>query len=152
MARKILSDIYLFKQLDEQELDRLESIAETRHFNSDDIIFDQGDEADSLYVIQYGSVQIRRNDDDTLGIRTLGSGSHFGEMSLIDEQKRSAGATVKEPSELVIIRYAPLLELLDAHPAIAVKFYRAIARYLSGRLRRTTTDLGFARERTMHHV
>lgn len=150
MAHPLLSSIYLFSQLTDPELEQVGAIAHTQHFAGSERIFDQGDRADALYVIKFGSVQIRyssREDDSATILRTLGSGAHFGEMSFIEEEKRSASATALEPSELIIIEYTRLAKLLDADPSIAVKFYRSVARYLSGRLRRTTTDLGFARER-----
>ncbi len=153
MARNILGNIYLFNQFSEAELERLESIAEAEKFSSGDRIFEQGDTADRLYVIKYGSVQIRQSDqgeDSKMVVSTMGSGSHFGEMSMIDDEKRSAGATAMEQSEIIVIRYPALLKLLDQQPAIAVKFYRSIARYLSGRLRRTTTSLEFVRDRGLH--
>lgn len=150
MTCKILGNIYLFNQLTESELEQLEAIAEIRGFKVNERIFAQGDIADSLYVIRYGSVEIRQGADTLIALRTLGSGSHFGEMVFIDGEKRSADATVMERSEIVVIRYAALLDLLEHEPAIAVKFYRSIARYLSGRLRQTAADLNFARERSLH--
>ncbi|TAM12492.1 MAG: cyclic nucleotide-binding domain-containing protein [Nevskiaceae bacterium] len=150
MAQTLLSSIYLFSQLTDPELEQVNAIAQTRHFAGSERIFDQGDGAEALYVIKFGSVQIRyssKDDDSAMVLRTLGSGAHFGEMSFIENAKRSASATALEASELVIIEYARLERLLNAEPLIAVKFYRSVARYLSGRLRRTTTDLGFARDR-----
>lgn len=150
MAHQLLGNIYLFSQLDDDELGQVEAIAQDRRFNAGERIFSQGDDADAVYVIKFGSVQIRhssKDDDSSMIVRTLGSGSHFGEMAFIENEKRSAGASALESSELVVIEYNRLSRLLDEQPAIAVKFYRSMARYLSGRLRKTTTDLGFARER-----
>ncbi|HEU0197656.1 MAG TPA: cyclic nucleotide-binding domain-containing protein [Nevskiaceae bacterium] len=155
MAQSLLCNIYLFSQLEDDEMARVEGIAQERRYSGGERIFDQGDEADALYVIKFGSVQIRQNnkdDDASMIVRTLGSSSHFGEMSFIEAEKRSASVNVMEPSELIIIEYAKLAKLLDAEPKLAMKFYRAVARYLSGRLRRTTTDLGFARDRNLRSV
>jgi hypothetical protein len=41
--------------------------------------------------------------------------------------------------------------LLEGSPPIASKFYRALARFLSNRLRQTTTDMSFAREKNLRH-
>ncbi len=86
-------------------------------------------------------------DNNTVMLATLGSGAHFGEMSLLDAEPRSATARTLEDSELVVIAYDKLRAVLDAQPAIAAKFYRALALYLGGRLRATSSDLNFARSR-----
>ena len=44
-----------------------------------------------------------------------------------------------------------LRKVLDANPTISVKVYHSIALFLCGRLRVTTTDLSFARERNIRH-
>lgn len=149
MAQQLLGNIYLFSQLADDDLAKVEAIARDQRFSARELIFHQGDDADALYVIRYGSVQIRydnKKDDTSTIVRTLGSGSHFGEMGFIADEQRSAGVTALEDSELAVIEYSLLGKLLEQEPAIAVSFYRSMARYLSGRLRKTTDDLGFARD------
>ena len=47
--------------------------------------------------------------------------------------------------------YDKVKSLLDRPPAMASKFYRSLARFLSNRLRQTTTDMGYAREKNLRH-
>ncbi len=82
---------------------------------------------------------------------TLGSGSHFGEMALIDGAKRSARAETLEPTHMFRFDYDKVTALLDRSPATAAKLYRSMARFLSNRLRQTTTDMSFAREKNLRH-
>lgn len=154
MSTSLLSNIYLFDQFTEEELHRIAAVSKEERYSAGEHLFDQGDEAHSLYVIKYGSVQLQQNvspDSATMVVSTLGSGAHFGEMSLIDDDKRSTTAIAMEKSEIVVIEYDTLLKVLDETPTLAAKFYRALAHYLSGRLRRTTADLGYSRERNLHH-
>ncbi|MDN5873702.1 MAG: cyclic nucleotide-binding domain-containing protein [Sinobacteraceae bacterium] len=149
MAQQILGNLYLFSRLADEDLAKVEAIARDQHFAAGQRIFSQGDDANAFYVIKNGSIQIRhtgKNDNADTIVRTLGSGSHFGEMAFIESEKRSAGVTALEDSDLVVVEYSQLNKLLEAEPLIAVEVYRSLACYLSGRVRQTTTDLGFARD------
>ncbi len=146
----LLNKIYLFKDLSPEELDQVASAAKLESLIPGDDIFSEGAEAHSLYVIKFGSVKIQHSaKTETIDVITLGTGSHFGEMAFVDGEPRSASATVLEPTELVRIEYQDLHKVLDSSPAIAVKVYRSIALYLCGRLRSTTTDFSFAREKNL---
>lgn len=148
MARHILSDIYLFKTFSQDELAALEAVAEPRSLSGGTVLFEEGDKADALLVVKFGSVQISQSgDNNTVMLATLGTGAHFGEVSFLDGEPRSATARTMEQSEIVVISYAALQKFLDARPAVAAKFYREMAQYLGSRLRTTTSDLNFARAR-----
>jgi CRP/FNR family cyclic AMP-dependent transcriptional regulator len=146
--RSLLRNVYLFSAFSDAELGQIEDIAEPQTHTGSAELFREGQIADSLLIIKYGSVQIAQSgDNNTVMLATLGSGAHFGEMSLLDDEPRSATARTLEDSELVVIPYSKLRGVLDAQPAIAAKFYRALALYLGGRLRATSSDLNFARSR-----
>lgn len=146
--RSLLRNVYLFSDFSDTELEQIEDIAEPQSHAGSVELFREGQDADSLLVIKYGSVQIAQSgDNNTVMLATLGSGAHFGEMSFLDQEPRSATARTLEDSELVVIPYVKLQATLDAAPAIAAKFYRALAQYLGGRLRATSSDLNFARSR-----
>jgi CRP/FNR family transcriptional regulator, cyclic AMP receptor protein len=72
--------------------------APVRTYNAGDVIFRQGDEAEELYVIQSGTVEIRLGNRllDTLPERSI-----FGEMALIDDAPRSATAIAATDVTLV---------------------------------------------------
>lgn len=148
----LLQNISFFKELSPAELQTVNGIAKVETYGPGDKVFEEGDKADALYVIKFGSVRIshsaRNNEVD---IAQLGSGSHFGEMSFVDGEPRSATVEALEKSELVWIGFAELKSLFDKHPAIAVKAYKSLAHFLCRRLRVTTTDLSFAREKNIRH-
>ena len=75
----------------------------------------------------------------------LGSGSHFGEMALVDQGPRSASVTTDGPARLLVIRREPFYELIRAEQKIAVKLLWSFVRVLAARLRKTTADLSGAR-------
>lgn len=148
----LFQNVYLFKELSPGELQQISDLARTISYNPGDEIFMEGDEARSLYVIKYGSVKIQHTgNDDSVSVATFGSGSHFGEMAFVDGEKRSATVIAIERTDLLTIDFQALQKLLDANPTMAVKVYRSLALFLCGRLRLTTNDLSFAREKNLRH-
>ncbi len=149
MERRLLRNVYLFRDFSDAELEQLESIAQPQSHGANVELFKEGQDADSLLIIKYGSVQIAQSgENNTIMLATLGSGAHFGEMSFLDHEPRSATARTLEASEITVIAYDKLRKVLDSRPETAVKFYRALALFLGGRLRATSTDLNFARSRS----
>lgn len=153
MSQNLLKNVYLFKGLSPSELEIISGAGETSTFNPGDDVFTQTDKATALYVIRHGSVKIHQKSTsgDNIEVANLGTGSHFGEMAFVDGEPRSASATAIEKSELVILDYGKLDEILVANQAIAVSFYKELAHFLCGRLRVTTNDLSFAREKNLSH-
>ena len=99
----------------------------TRSAKAGEIIFKEGDEADQLFVIKSGQIEIQ------LGNRTLAelsANSIFGEMALIDDAPRSATAVAKTDAELVPISEKQFLFLVSQTPFFALKVMRVLARRL----------------------
>jgi CRP/FNR family transcriptional regulator, cyclic AMP receptor protein len=153
VKNELLKQLYLFKDLSNSELSKITDIAEIGKYSPGDEIFSQGDRATSLYILQYGSVKIHMTEEggESVEITRLGPGSHFGEMPFLDGEARSANATALEPSEIVVVDYDKLSEIMISHQGIAVHFYRQFALFLCGRLRLTTKDLTFARSQVVTH-
>lgn len=152
MGSELLKNIYLFKDLSSSELDQLSAIVRTEVLAPNDEIFAEGDKAASLFIIKYGSVQIRRSGkNDGVEVARLATGSHFGEMAFVDGEPRSATAITLEKSEILAIDFGDLAAFFDKHPTVAVKVYRSLSLFLCGRLRMTTMDLSFAREKNIRH-
>ncbi|MCM2281566.1 MAG: cyclic nucleotide-binding domain-containing protein [Bdellovibrionaceae bacterium] len=152
-TNNLLLNVYLFKDMTPAELEKIGTIAKQSSYVPGDEIFNQGDEAHSLYVIRYGSVRIQQKskEGDGVDVAHLGTGSHFGEMAFVDGEKRSATVSVVEKTEIVSLDFDGLRKVLDANPGIAVKFYKSLCLFLCGRLRITTNDLSFAREKNLRH-
>lgn len=152
-GKNLLQNIYLFKHMDASELETVSGVTEIKTFLPTDEIFTQKDKATALYVIKYGSVNIsqKTSSGDNIQVATLGSGSHFGEMGFVDGEPRSATATAIERSDIIVFSYDKLRSMLKEHPQIAVKFYKELAHFLCGRLRITTNDLSFSREKNLSH-
>ena len=150
MGVKMLQDIYLFKDFLPNELEELSAKGVVRTYSQGDAIFHEGDPARSMFVIRHGTVHIRRaGKKDDVDLVQLGGGAHFGEMPFVNDEPRSASAVALERSELLEIGYDVLQAHLDKNLQTAVKFYRALAHFLAGRLRTTTVDLSFSRDKNL---
>jgi CRP-like cAMP-binding protein len=153
ISDSLLQGVYLFSDLNADERASLAKIAEEMTLPAGFPIFHAGDLATAVYLIKDGSVRIAvtASKGQSIEVATLGSGSHFGEMALIDGAKRSATAETLEPTHLFRFDYSKTTALLDRSPTTAAKLYRSMARFLSHRLRQTTTDMSFAREKNLRH-
>jgi CRP-like cAMP-binding protein len=152
MGTSLLQNIYLFKEFTPQELEALAQAVKSETYTAGSEVFSEKDTADAMYVIKFGSVKIARmGKADEINVATLGTGGHFGEMAFLDGEPRSATVTVVENSEILRIGYDSLGQIFAKQPTMAVKFYKALATFLCGRLRVTTMDLSFAREKNIRH-
>lgn len=149
----LLKKLYLFKDLNNKELEIVTQAAASKTYTPASEVFSQGERATALYVIQSGSVKIHQHTDngDAVEVARLGAGAHFGEMPFLDGETRSATATAIESTTIVSIDYDKLSLIMVEHPGIATHFYRQFAIFLCGRLRMTTSDLSFARGQNLSH-
>src|SRR5271155_848363 len=101
--------------------------APVRSYKAGDVIFNEGDPAEELFVVKTGSVEIRVGDRrlDTLPERSI-----FGEMALIDHGPRSATAIAATDAELVPVGEKQFLFLVSRTPYFALNVMRVLAERL----------------------
>lgn len=152
-VKDLLKSIYLFKDFTMDELALIAGISKENTYMAGQDIFARGMKAESFYLVRVGSVKIfsvSENGDET-DIATIQSGSHFGEMAMLDQSDRSATAQATEKTVLFEIPYKPLLELLKNNPSLSSHFYKGLATFLGARLRNTTNDLRHLKELRLKH-
>jgi CRP/FNR family cyclic AMP-dependent transcriptional regulator len=99
-----------------------------RDYQPGTVLFREGDPGDFMYVIQSGSVEIRRAVGDLERVlAVLPAGEFFGEMALINARPRSATAVVREPSRLLVIEPRTFEAMLRGRVEIAVRLIRTLA-------------------------
>ena len=89
-----------------------------RFFQKGDIIIQEGNASDSIYIIEHGEVEISqlKNNGDKQIIGILGANDIFGEMGLIDNLPRSATATAISDCKISIIHKKQFDEMISQHP------------------------------------
>jgi uncharacterized membrane protein len=132
--QELLANIPLFESLTEEDLATLTARVEAFEFAEGEVIFRQGDEGSSLYLIEDGAVDISYGDGVTrVALATLSTGQYFGELSLFDGAPRSATATALKRSRLIRLGRGELADFVQKNPRAAL----SIIAEMSERLRQT---------------
>jgi CRP-like cAMP-binding protein len=135
----LLHQVPVFSALAEPELERVAEVTVPRQFATGEVVFREGDESDTCYVVRSGHARAIREHQDgrSITLARFGPGDIFGELAMFDDEKRSATVEALEPTEAIAILGGDMRRLLREHPDIAVKLIAAIAR----RLRETNERL-----------
>ncbi len=135
----LLATAEVFSELEERELEEVSRVAVPRTFARGEVIFREGDEGETCYVVRSGSVSIRREhmDGRTLALAELRTGAIFGELAMFGGETRSATAEALEPTSLVAVLSGDMQRVLRSTPDIAFKMLGALAE----RLRRANERL-----------
>ncbi|MET0066124.1 MAG: Crp/Fnr family transcriptional regulator [Candidatus Thiodiazotropha sp.] len=118
----MIENISIFKGLDPEALALIEQRMVRRTYPRNTIVLSEGDQSDSMYVILSGKVKVYLNDEHGKEaiINYQEAGEYFGELSLIDESKRSASIMTVVKSTLGVISKQAFHEVLKANPDIAI--------------------------------
>ena len=137
-----LKKIPLFADLTENEIYQVMKLSFEKKYPKDSTLFVEGMSGEVLYIIKDGSVDIiKKTDKGEVVLSTLKTGEFLGELSLIDDSKRSATARVAEESTLVVITRKCFQDMLKGDPHITSKLLLHILRVTAGRLRATDKRL-----------
>lgn len=121
----LLKSVDLFKTIPGDILSKIAQLAMELQLATNDEIFNEGDQGDSLYVIISGKVSVTRNGQS---IAVLEQGNCIGEMSLLDQEPRSAGALAVEDSILLKIDQEGFYELMSSNPDIMKQIVMMLTR------------------------
>ncbi len=115
-----------------------------RHFDKGQIVFFEGQTADSMLALVEGHLKVSTfsADGNELVIATVTPGNIIGELGVLSTEPRSATVTATTPSRALILTREVVMELIEQRPAVAM----AMLRRLAGMVRKTTeaaSDLVF---------
>jgi len=144
---QLLKNVVLFKDLSMRELAMVNSMMHERRYIADEVIFDQGEEGQGLFLVLSGRVKITLPAHVDQVLIELGPGAFFGEVALLDSSIRTAQARALEDSQIVALFRTEFYSLLDTHSAIASRISFQLAKVLAARLRQTVVNAA----RIQHH-
>jgi hydrogenase nickel insertion protein HypA len=138
-----LKEIQFLRGISPQYLEQIAAIAETHDFDEHDVVFREGQTADSLYLVAAGkvSLQVCRGDTGTKQIVTVGPGELLGWSSLSDNPQFAATAIVLERTHVIRIDGPKLRAICDSNPQFGYEFMRRTMLALAKRLTATWTQL-----------
>lgn len=129
-----LADVDIFRGMEEEDLQRIESLSRKRRYAAGTAIVNEGQGAAGLFVVLSGSVRItmRVGDGQEKELATIGPGGSFGEMALFqDWGRRSATVTAAQDTECLVLPRLDFLDELRRHPDIAIRMLGTLSRRVS---------------------
>ncbi len=132
----------LFHNLSDTDLKTILPKFEEKRVIAGTIVFDDGStDTEGMYVIARGSVKIFKNVTDSSSkqqaIAVLTAGNYFGDMALLDEETRSAGAMALEECELLYLSKQAFHDMISHNLIMAHQILTQISKVMSKRLRDT---------------
>jgi CRP-like cAMP-binding protein len=149
----ILKQADIFYELTNTQLELVASICQEKVYQAGDSVFEEKTPGSQLYIIAGGEVAIqvspaqvgKEDKSGPITITTLRRGQSFGEVSLVDEGLRSAGARCVAPdTHLIVIPRDKLMLLCDTYPQLGYRLMRNLAADLAMKIRHTDLQLAWS--------
>jgi CRP-like cAMP-binding protein len=124
-----LRNVPIFSGLDEGVIEILSEVSHFKQVSKGQFLFFQGDQGDAAYLVYQGTIAILFSTADgrELVINEMHPGECFGELALLLDEPRSAGAMAREDSQVVWIPRAEFLAQVDAQPKLMRTLLETIA-------------------------
>ena len=149
----ILQETELFKNLTPAQIRKVLNIFRTITFSEDEIIMNEGETGDRIYIILEGTVEVIKKlimdgveDEGTVErnkiFTRLDAGQHavFGEIALLEELHRTATVRAVTRCTLYEIRKDDFLKLAEGDFEFGYRILLNLARIVSARLRKANED------------
>src|SRR4051812_35986807 len=117
----------LFAELTDKELTEVAMRSEDMDFPAGKVLCREGELGSEFYVIMDGEAEVTQKGQ---AVSTQGSGSFFGEISLVEDVPRNATVTATTPLRCFMLTRGRFLHVLDDYPGVERKVMRALAKRL----------------------
>ena len=135
--------LYILGQLSELDIEWLATKGNKLQVAPGTTLIKENETVDALYIILEGAFSVSTEAIGTKELARLGSGEIVGEMSFVDTRPPSASVTAIEQSIVLAIPQLQLAEKMENDLGFSSRFHRALAIFLSYRLRDTVGQLGY---------
>lgn len=121
---EFLRNVPLFSEMKDSDLESLCMIVQEVDLPAGEVLFDEGSEGDTAYIVESGEVDIvKTSDNREILLAKRGPGEVFGEMALLLDQPRSAGVRARTDTKLIGISRSDLRNLLQISPTAASSMF-----------------------------
>jgi CRP/FNR family transcriptional regulator len=136
---ELLGRVPVFAGLTPDDLALVAEVSHPRRVGAAEVVFREGDESNTCYVIRSGHARAVREHQDgrQIALATFGPGDIFGELALFDDERRSASIQTIDAVEALAILGPDMRRLMLRRPQLAV----SVAANLARRLRATNERL-----------
>lgn len=125
--------LYILSDLADEDIIWMARNGRVRRLGAGEALIEAGVATDQLYFVLDGRLQVVSRSGAHLS--ELGQGDVAGEMSFVEKRLPGASVRALSPVDLLGIPRAAMLVAFEANPGMAMRFYRALAMFLSDRLR-----------------
>ena len=140
---EFLRRVGIFASLEDDELDVVRGYLREMTCGHADAVFQQGDVGRDLYIVRKGRVivKVRTPDGTEVDLASFGPGDFFGEMSIFEDEPRSATCAMPDGGNLYRMSKDDLFALMADHPPTAIRIMYAMVSITTGRLHKTSAFL-----------
>jgi CRP/FNR family transcriptional regulator, cyclic AMP receptor protein len=128
----LLGAVPVFEELSRSDLEQVAAVAVPRRFDGGEIVFREGDDSDTCYVVRSGHARALREHPDgrQITLTTFGPGDIFGELAMFDDERRSATVEATDDLDALAILGPDMRALMTRHADISVKLVSSLGRRL----------------------
>ena len=136
----VLRKVPLFAQMTMDQLEAINQLLKAAQYLRGEVIFEQGDLGDELFILVRGEVRIMlaHGTSEEVELNRLAGVSYFGEMAILDDEPRSASVVCNEDSHLLVLKGDQLKELIHQMPEISFEIFKV----LTARIRTHSVRVG----------
>jgi CRP/FNR family transcriptional regulator len=129
---ELLGRVPVFSTLVPGDLEKIAKLAVPRQFEPGEVVFREGDESDTCYIVREGRARATHEHGDgrTITLATFGPGDIFGELAMFEDERRSATVEAIEPTSVVAVLGPDMRALMREHSEIATRLVIALGRRL----------------------
>jgi CRP-like cAMP-binding protein len=129
---ELLARVPVFETLAREDLEQVARVAVPRSFAAGEVVFREGDESDTCYVVRSGHARAVRAHPDgrTITLASFGPGDIFGELAMFDNERRSATVEATDRVAAVAVLGPDMRRLMQAHSELSAKLVISLGRRL----------------------
>jgi len=129
-----LMDIHFFKGVDAQVIKEIENSCTVEIYEKDTVIFEKGSQADCLYILEQGNIDLFIKDKGLTICNLVEPGEVFGWSSIVEKGIYTASCICKAQTKVLKISKDKIEDIFNRYPKAAVVFYRRLGSIFSKRI------------------
>jgi CRP/FNR family cyclic AMP-dependent transcriptional regulator len=141
----IVKEIELFKGIEHAVMNQIANICSEENYSKDVVLFKKGEKAESLYILEEGSVNLVIENGGTITYILKEPGQVFGWSSMVESGKYTASGVCAADLKVLKIERDKLDKIFNQYPEAGLKILKRLAAVISQRLTNAYNDLLSAR-------